>query len=149
MLTLVLVRTPCIFAVHLVKQGCIPNRHESHIQPRWPVPVQPSIGISRAMRYDSFQPTSDSRLTMMKQRYCDRPASCVCCVKSTRMQAADASPQLNVLGGTFDRCLCMGICISNESRPLPCPLANENEDQRSCRGRGNRHSLVFSATREK
>jgi hypothetical protein len=129
MLTLAVVRKSCILAVHLVKQGCIPNLHESHKQPRWPVPVQqPSIGIPRAIRYDSFQPTSDSRLTIMKQRYCDRPTSCVCCVKSTRMQAADASSQLNVHGGTFDRCLCMGICISNESRPLPCPLANEKED---------------------
>lgn len=104
MLTLVVVRKPCILGVHLVKQGCIPNRRESHIQSPWPVPVQPSIVIPPATRYDSFQPTSDSRLTMMKQRYCDRPASCVCCVKSTRMQAADASPHLNVHGGTFDRC---------------------------------------------
>lgn len=34
------------------------------------------------------------------------------------MQAADAGSQLRVYGSMFDRCLCKGICISDQSRPL-------------------------------
>lgn len=43
-----------------------------------------------------------------------------CYVKSYHEQAADAGSQLFVHGGMFDSCLCMGVCISDQSSPLLC-----------------------------
>lgn len=55
------------------------------------------------------------------------PLRLVCYVKSYHEQAADACSQLFDDGGMFDSCLCMGVCISDQPRPLSCPRRQQNE----------------------